>query len=553
MVYNWFLRILIERKKENAMHLFESTFRDGYEYFERVFCTDLKKSIKRKVNLTHEWYEPSSRGNYRSILDPEIKLDKKQGRAQDGKDQYGLLDPMYRNIRDNYWGKQDGYNKSPRVWDLDIETRSGINSRGFPIPELALEEVCMVQIFDSDLKQIIMIGVKEWRHKHKYENKFEYPVKYIVASNEKHLFEIYNKLFSTLDPLIIYAWNGDGFDFPYLFNRMKRLGIDVKNMSNYGNVTLKQSEFQGKTEFKFSSDGHFYIDMMVVYKKFVLAPRPSYSLDTIAEIDLKERKVQHTEYVRFDDFYLGKYVIPDNPTEEQLNSDIYQLAVKEGITEEVKELGHSEFCWYSYKDPLLIKKLDDKYSFTDLMISISEKMGVQISDSLGTVKPWAQFISNISILDKQVMPPRQDFAQPDVKGGFVMDPIIGKHQWGIAFDVSSMYPLLSMSGFNMSPETYVSIDKAPPELRDIVLSYYNDQDEIAKIDLPDNVKDKTAELLQEHNFSMGMNGALFDNTKQGIIPRLVQEIYSDRKAAKKVQSKYQDVIIKIQKIQESRL
>ena len=104
------------------MKLFESTWRDGYQFFERYYDTNLNRSVKKEIKLPHEWYEPQSKGLYSYILDDSIKLEKKQGNAKDGREQYGFLDPMYRNIKDNYWNK-DAYNLKPRVLYLDIETR----------------------------------------------------------------------------------------------------------------------------------------------------------------------------------------------------------------------------------------------------------------------------------------------------------------------------------------------------------------------------------------------------------------------------------------------
>ena len=104
--------------------LFESTYRDQYQFFERYYCTEQKRSIQKEITIPYEWYKESSKGIYSSILDDTIRLEKKQGRAKDGRDQYGFLDPMYRNIRDNYWGKSM-YNLNPRIWYLDIETRVG--------------------------------------------------------------------------------------------------------------------------------------------------------------------------------------------------------------------------------------------------------------------------------------------------------------------------------------------------------------------------------------------------------------------------------------------
>lgn len=585
--------------------LFESAWRDGFEYFERVRDPLLNRSVKNKINLPFEWYEPKDNGLYESILDPTLRFDKKQGRSADARGQYGSTDPIYRSIRENYW--QNNFNKSPRVWYLDIETRSGRSyknfgcgnitirntktqkctelrvrdcqeifynigeehfqyldsksefeplstnfymqrNKGFPEPDKALEQVSMIQIFDSELKQVIMIGSREWKHQAMYERLMEYPVKYIVAKDELNLFEIYLKLFKELDPLILYAWNGLGFDYPYLFNRMKNLGLDTDGLSNYGKVKLQETEFKGQIEFKIETPGHYYIDMIVAYKHYVKSPRSSYSLDNIAEVELKENKVNHSEYVQFDHFYLGLYSIPENPTQQQLDSEIYQLAIKDGITEEVRELGHSEFCWYSYKDPLLIKKLDDKLNFTDLIVRTAERMGVLHTDSFGTVRPWSQYIANIALQRSQVLPPTQDHDQPNVVGGYVKDPVRGRHKWVLSADVASMYPLLGMTAFNMSPETIRDLSQVSPGLRDIILSYFNDQNEGKLLDYSNEIWDATREELIQNNLSLGINGALFTKESTGIIPELVLDIYNSRKSTRKVEGQYKDRKILLQKI-----
>ncbi len=308
------------------MKLFESAWRSKYEFFERYYDTDLNRSLSRKIDLPYEWYEPSSRGLYESILDSEIKLDKKQGKARDGRDNYGFIDPIYRSIRDNYWGK-NSYNLNPRIFYLDIETRSGQNSVGFPTPEKALEEISLIQFYDNIEKTLFVLGSRDWKHQSDYE--FDFDVKYINCQNETKLIQAFLTLFEKLNPLIIYAWFGDGFDFPYIYNRLKKLGFDTNKLSNYGETKLDQSENKGKIEFNFSSDGHFFLDLMEIYKKYTFDPRPSYSLDTIAEIELKKNKVLHTEYVNFDDFYTSKnYVINETKCEDSKREYIRQLNIK---------------------------------------------------------------------------------------------------------------------------------------------------------------------------------------------------------------------------------
>ena len=527
------------------MKLFESSWRDGFSFYERYYDTQLKKSVKKLVDLPYEWYEPSSNGIYTSILDESIRLEKKQGNAKQGKDQYGFLDPMYRNIRDNYWNK-DAYNINPNIWYLDIETRVGTVSTGFPVPEKAAEPISLMQFYDTNTSTMFVLGLRDWKHQNDYN--FDYTVKYVKCKNEIELLENFLTLFQRLDPLIVYAWNGMGFDYPYIFNRLKNLGIDTDRLSNYGKTKLTQSEFQGRTDFSFSSDGHFFIDLMDVYKKFVFSPRPSYSLDTIAEIELGDKKVQHTEYAGFDDFYTGKYVIPNEPNEYQLNSKIYQEAIKNGVNDEVRELAHSEFVYYGIKDTYLIKQIDNKLNFTALMNMIAEKMGVQIGDSMGTVKPWSQYILNKSYLKKQIMPQRKEFGDPHVVGGYVRDPNKGKHKWVISADVNSMYPLLGMVGFNMSPETFIPKYKLPDLLRDLVLTYFNDQNEANRLDLSEDVWNTVIKELQEHNLALGINGAVFNKDKLGMVPEMVQSIYDSRKQAKKTMFKYEQQKILIKEI-----
>lgn len=531
------------------MKLFEASWSENYENFERYYDTNLKKSVKNKIDNLYEWYEPLSSGLYSYILDENIKLDKKLGNAKQGREHYGFLDPIYKNIRDNYWNK-NLYNYNPNIWFLDIETRVGTCSTGFPIPEKALEPISLIQIYDKSIDTVIMLGLKDWKHKNNY--KLDYNCKYIVCKDELHLINSFLELFNKLDPLIVYAWNGAGFDFPYIFNRLKNLNIDVNKLSNYGKVSLKSEEWFGKLQHTFTSNGHFFIDLMEVYKNFVFAPRASYSLDFISEVELGENKVDHSEYSTFDDFYTGNYNLPLNPTEHQKQTNIYQYVLVNGLDEEAKELAHSDFCYYGYKDPILIYKLDKKLNFTALQIMIADKMGVQIGDATGTIKPWSQFLLNKSYLNNQIMPPKHDNPKPDIIGGYVRNPKIGKHKWILSADVNSMYPLLGMVGFNMSPETFVPKYKLSNELRDIVLKYFNNQIESERFNITEKEWDYIKSILKRDNISLGINGATFTKEKLGIIPELVEDIYSSRKQAKKDMFKYQRQKVLIKEILNER-
>jgi DNA polymerase elongation subunit (family B) len=525
--------------------LFETAWKEDYDFYKRV--SDGSKSHKVKIDNKYEWYTERSSGMYKAMLDDNISLELNlSSNSKAGRTEYGFIDPIYRHIRDYHWVNKS-YNKNPRVWYIDIETRS---TQGFPKPEIASETVTLIQIYDSVTKTMYVLGLRDWVHQNDYE--FDYTVKYINVKDEVSLFNAFFKLFKAFDPLIIYAWNGNGFDYGYLYNRAKKLGLDLNNFSNYGSVNLKVDEFNNKLSFVLDAPGHYYMDLLEIYKKFVFIEHPTYTLDYIASYELNESKVQHTEYAIFDDFYLGNYIIPTNPREDQLNSKIYKEAIKNGVNDEVRELAHSEFVYYGIKDTYLIKRIDEKQNFTALLLMLVEKMGVLLQDTLGTVKPWSQFISNSLHLDNKIMPKRTEFDQPVIVGGYVRDPDVGKHKWVISVDVNSMYPLLGMVGFNMSPETYIPVHKLPPELRHYILKYFNDSDESKRFDIVNEEWDIISNLLVKYNMSLAINGAVFSNDKIGMVPKMVQDIYNGRKIAKKTMLKYEERKLLIDNILKSK-
>jgi DNA polymerase elongation subunit (family B) len=444
------------------------------------------------------------------------------------------------------------YDVEKQKWVLPSEScYNKRRSTGFPHPDKALEPISLFQIYDTKLDIMIVFGLRPWVHQNDYS--FDYPVKYIQCSDEVDMINKFLQTFKSLDPLIVYAWNGNGFDFPYIYNRMKLLGIDTDLLSAHGNVKLKEKAFGHNITYDLSSDGHYFMDLLDIYKKFTFGEQSSYSLDYTAELVLGKKKVDHSEYVAFDDFYTGKYVIPSNPTDEQKNSKIYNEAIN-GNWEEVKELAHSDFVYYGCIDTYLIKEIDNAKNFTALMFMTAEKMGVLLNDSMGTVKPWAKYIANKALLNNQVVPKVSinDDEEISIKGGFVATPQVGKHEWIMSSDVNSMYPLLGMVGYNLSPETFIPIHKLPVDIRTIILKYYNDEDEAARFDIPIEVKNELTKLLKKYNYSMGINGAIFTKDKLGMVPEMVQDIYKTRKQDKKTQFDYEKKSLEIKEILKQR-
>lgn len=539
------------------MRLFETTFRDGYDYFERYFNTETNKSESHKIDSKYEYFVPYSFGEYKLITDQNLRLTRLEGTSKQAKDQMGVIQPVYKHIRDTYW-KNGTYNLSPRIAYLDIETRA----KGEPDPLNAPEQITLIQVLDSKTNQAIVLGLRPWEPEEDY--KLECDVKYVHCQDEISLLETFVKVFKAINPVVVYAWNGDGFDFPYLYNRMKNLGLNPNDLSNYGSVKLDIVE-DPKTHrncFKLNSPGHHFLDLMEVYKRFVLSPRASYALDSIAEVELNSHKVDHSEFPTFDSFYTGEaYTISDKPYSERIREQIRQRYIKKNsLTEGTQEYNENmslllkdinfQFVYYGVIDIVLLKKIDEKRNLSKIIVNISKTMGVNYKDVLGTVKPWSQYISNVALKESLVMPRIEQIEATQYEGAFVRHPVKGKHKWVLNFDVNSMYPQFSIAGFGMSPENLVPMAKLPMELRDLIQRYFANKSDQEILDIPETVWNEVTPILVKHNLCLTANGTCYKRDSVGIIPRLVNQIYDGRKLDKKEMFKYEQKEVEIEKVLE---
>ncbi|MCD6435448.1 MAG: hypothetical protein J7L15_03590 [Clostridiales bacterium] len=534
------------------MKLFEQSWTQAGKTYIREFDTITKVSEKRLTNYKSEYYLKDPLGEYKGFLDGE-KLRKVQGSAYKVPDAYNATGASYVAIKEEFFGKS--YNPKPGTFYVDIETSVATQpgSVGFPNPEEALEPIVLIQFFDTKSNKGYVLGLEEWYLRKEYE--YDFNLEYIHCKTEKELLNKYLELFKELDPLIIYAWNGDNFDYPYIFNRMQNVGIKTDKLSNYGKAKLDTKKLEnGSIVNTLTSQGHWYADLMEIYKEFVFDTVPSYSLDYIGTKETGISKVDHSNYLKFDDFRIGKYVILGNETEETKKTKIYKAAkVKEQMQESdpsyaklqkyIKEKSYSEFCHYGVLDFVILKGIDESRNFTSIMVDMAETMGCQLQDTLGTLKPWNAYISNVALEKNLILPPRKDNPKPSIIGGFVAVPRVGKHEWVLSSDINSMYPLLGMVAHNMSAETFIEVQDRPKEVQEMINEYFYNQDESRILELDNSVFEEMSKLLQKYNYCLGFNGAIFSRDEEGLIPKLIKNIYAERKGKKKEMFKYEKLAL----------
>jgi DNA polymerase len=520
---------------------FEAFFRDPKEpwiFWER-FNRDGETKVA-KISLKNETFIEDINGKFKFLLNENIKLKKVNDTKSITQKKYGSNNAGYCWIRDRYWdlhGSQ--YNFNPNIWYLDIET----TAKGKINTDLCPETVVLIQIYDKSKNTVIVLGLQDFNYslkdnKYYHKNKiYNFNFKYLKCETESELLKSFFKLIEVLKPLIVLAHNGNNFDYIYLYKRSKYNNLETK-FSPWGDTVL---DYNMKSKsFELKSAGIFYLDSIDVYKKFILEPRQSYSLDYLAEVELNSHKVNHDYFNTFDGFRTGEgYIMPDSIPENPDELEIYN-AYKYN-PENISKISYNQFVHYGIIDVEILYNIDKKLQLTDILISLASEFGCQIDEALGTTKPWSQAINNYAYQKNLILP---DFERTDesfsIKGGFVGLKRPGKYGWGGNIDIDSAYPLTSMIAHNISPETYIEPQNVPKELRDFVIEHnFFDEDEHKRLEQYFNgTLKKYSELLKKYNLVGTVSGSFYRRDKVGIIPEMVEIDYNQRKVLKNEKLEY---------------
>ncbi len=312
---------------------------------------------------------------------------------------------------------------------------------------------------------------------------------------------------------IVSGWNIEYYDIPYLMGRLlgqydrnnpraehiKERGYwTKKDLFAFGKVRkyTKRGMF-GKDEVRYEIMGLIALDYLDLYKKFTYKTPPDYKLNTIANIELGDTKVDYSEVKHLEELYHTNY---------------------------------TKFVDYGIKDAQLVRRLDDKLQLINLGITLAYLTGINVNDVYSPVKMWEVYLYNEMLKDK-IVPPwkRTNNKRDSFVGAFVKDPLKGKHKWVMSFDLNSLYPHIMM-GINMSPDTHVPYERQHPEIQEL----YGKHNEHVEKSIAMLVEGKSdLSLLKKHNLSMSPNGGMFRRDVQGVIPKILENVYAERSATKK--------------------
>jgi len=285
-------------------------------------------------------------------------------------------------------------------------------------------------------------------------------------------------------PDILTGWNVNLYDVPYIARRVNRILGEkwMKSLSPWNRANEREVYVQGRKNYAYDVSGINILDYLDLYRKFTYTNQESYRLDHIAFVELGQRKVDHSEYDNFKDFYTSDW---------------------------------QKFIEYNIQDVELIDRLEDKMKLLELAITMSYDAKANFEDVYSQVRMWDTIIYNY-LSDKNIVVPPRKGSKKDEKyaGAYVKEPIPGKYDWVVSFDLNSLYPHLIMQ-YNISPETLWETRHPSSSVERIL----------------------NQEIDFSGEFAVCANGAQYRKDVHGFLPKIMQKIYDERTIYKKLMLK----------------
>jgi len=447
-----------------------------------------KKQVQMSVDYRPNHYVPTKKPSAFKSLDGKnlevVNLSSMGGARKfrekfagtAGMEIHGYDRYIYTYIADKFQGDIKYDPKVIKIATLDIECEC---EDGFPEPMQALEKVNAITIKPFRF-MAHTFGIGPWDDK-------PANVTYHEAQDEKDLLEQFIKYWRKEKFDIITGWNVNTFDITYLCNRVDRVfGADShRKFSPWNMCDVREFKTNwGSQQQVFNLYGINVIDYLELYKKHTFVNQESYRLDHIAMVELGKAKIDYSE---------------------------------EGSLHHLYRLNYSKFLAYNVKDVTLVEDLEEKLGLMELILAMSYNAKCNYNDTFGMVKYWETIIYNF-LKEQKIATPPQRLSQTKgdrIQGAYVKEPLVGKHEWVVSFDLNSLYPHIIMQ-YNISPE------KMQRGLTDTsVEKLFN------------------KETVVDGAFGITPNGARFSNDRQGFLPELMQKFYDERKMWKGKMIEYQ--------------
>ena len=250
----------------------------------------------------------------------------------------------------------------------------------------------------------------------------------------------------------------------------------ARRLSPWKIVHEREIYVKGNKEFAIAIAGIAQLDYLDLYKKYTYTAQESYRLDNIAFVELGQKKLDHSEYATFSEFYKNDW---------------------------------NKFVDYNVIDTVLVDRLEDKMKLIELQLTMAYNAKINYDDVFSQVRMWDMIVHNYLMKVNVVIPPKSSKDKStQFEGAFVKEPLIGLHKWVASFDLNSLYPHLIMQ-YNISPETL-------------------QQESVEK-----GVDHYLKNPAKESEYAVAANGSQYRKDFRGVFPSIMEDFYNQRKVAKK--------------------
>ena len=513
--------------------------------------TDGKRHYK-EFPANYVFYYPDNKGKHRSIYGKPVSRFstrkrtefEKERRIHGGKELFESdINVVFRCLSENYLGI-DPPKLHTCFFDIEVDFDP---EKGFSPTTDPFNPVTAISLYLDWQDTLITLCIAPkhmsnetaWEITRKFENT-------LLFKNETEMFETFFQLIEDAD--VLTGWNSEGYDIPYMVNRVTRVMSkdDTRKFCLMGQLP-KPREYErfGKSEQTYDLIGRIHMDYLQLYKKYNYESRHSYKLDAIGEMEVGENKTQY-----------------------------------EGTLDQLYNKDWQKFLEYNRQDTMLLVKIHNKLKFLDLANALAHENTVLLPTVMGSVAMIEMAIYNeahergLVVPDKKRRNINADETQ-QAAGAFVATPKRGMHEYVGAVDINSLYPSV-IRAVNMAGETIVA--QVRQTLTDQYMKdkglrlaqekkrYKEGDDDVGGAILWEGLfgaLEYTAIMNQERGtmltvdyedgrceemsaaeiwkmvfdshkpWMLSANGTIFTYEKEGVVPGLLSRWYSDRKAMQK--------------------